>query len=103
MDECLKDVNYTNVWYGELCIIDTDSKYNPNNGKLYRRTLKQVDNKNVKTEDTAYAEYIGQIVGPMGGVSKFVFGSVDDARKMAVGELPTYPSDVSATPLNIAN
>lgn len=105
MDECLKDVNYTDVWYGELCIIDTDSKYNPNNGKLYRRTLKQVDNKNAKTEDTAYAEYIGQIVGPMGGVSKFVFGSVDSARKMAVGELPTYSNDhvTDEEPLNIAN
>lgn len=105
MDECLKDVNYTDVWYGELCIIDTDSKYNPNNGKLYRRTLKQVDNRNVKTEDTAYAEYIGQIVGPMGGVSKFVFGSVDSARKMAVGELPTYSNDhvTDEEPLNIAN
>ena len=41
----------------------------------------------------------------MGGVSKFVFGSVDDARKMAVGELPTYSNDhiTDEESLNITN
>lgn len=101
MDECLKDINYTDVWYGELCIIDTDNKMNPNNGKLYRRTLKQSDNKFVNTEDTRYAEYIGQIVGPSGGIPQFDFGSLDVERKKAVGELPTYNSELG--PLDNSN
>ena len=98
MDECLRDVNYTDVWYGELCIIDTDSKYNPNNGKLYRRTLKQVDNRTARTEDTRYAEYIGQIVGPTGGTPKFDFGSLNTERQKAAGVAKTYDTDV--TPIN---
>lgn len=101
MDECLKDVNYTDVWYGELCIIDTDNKLNSNNGKIYRRTLKQVDNKFVNTEDTLYAEYIGQIVGPSGGIPQFDFGSLDSERKKAVGNLPTYDSE--SAPLDNSN
>lgn len=93
MDECLKDINYTDVWYGELCIIDTDNKMNPNNGKIYRRTLKQVDNKFVNTEDTRYAEYIGQIVGPSGGVPRFDFGSLDAEREKAIGARATYENE----------
>ena len=49
MDECFKDINYTDVWYGELCIIDTENKMNPNNGKLYRRTLKKAPDDAIKT------------------------------------------------------
>lgn len=93
MDECLKNVNYTDVWYGELCIIDTDSKMNPNNGKLYRRTLKQVKNQYRNTGDTLYAEYVGQIVGPSGGVPNFDFGSLDAERQKAVGDLETYKGE----------
>ena len=93
MDECLKDINYTDVWYGELCIIDTDNKMNPNNGKIYRRTLKQVDNKFVNTEDTRYAEYIGQIVGPSGGVPRFDFGSLNAEREKAIGIRATYENE----------
>ena len=98
MDECLKLVDYTDVWYGELCIIDTDSKMNPNNGKLYRRTLKQIKNQYRNTGDTLYAEYIGQIVGPSGGIPKFDFGSLNAERQKAVGTLSTYESE--SVPLN---
>lgn len=101
MDECLKDVNYTEVWYGELCIIDTDSKTNPNNGKLYRRTLKQVDNKTANTDDTLYAEYIGQIVGPSGGIPKFDFGSLNVEREKAIGTKATTENDIA--PLENSN
>jgi len=93
MDECLKRVNYTEVWYGELCIIDTDNKLNPNNGKLFKRTLKQADNRYMGTEDTLYAEYIGQIVGPSGAIPNFDFGSLDAERKKAVGQMSTYATD----------
>lgn len=96
MDECLKDINYRDVWYGELCIIDTDSKYNPNNGKIYRRTLKQVNNHNARVSDTLYAEYVGQIVGPTGGIPKFDISSVDVARQKATGQAKTYNEDVAS-------
>lgn len=89
MDECLKNTNYTNVWYGELCIIDTDNKLNPNNGKIYRRTLRQVSVNN----EYLYAEYVGQIVGPSGGIPNFDLGSLDTERKKATGEEKTYDSE----------
>ena len=88
MNECFKDVNYTDVWYGEYCIIDTQNKMNPNNGKIFRRSLKRYQNP-VTTGftdlDSLYAEYIGQIVGPAGGVPNIVIGSIDDVRKDAAG------------------
>ena len=96
MDECFKDVNYTDVWYGELCIIDTQNKLNPNNGKIFRRTLKRYQNPNtegITDVDALYAEYIGQIVGPSGGVPNLDLGSLNDERKKAIGKLPTFDTD----------
>lgn len=93
MNECLKNINYIEVWYGELCIIDTDSKFNSNNGKLFRRTLKQSGNRYLGTEDTDYAEYIGQIVGPSGLTPSFDFGSLDEEREKAIGIVGTYQDD----------
>jgi len=49
------------VNYGEYVIIDTFDKNNPDNGKVFRR--------GINTGDLGGAEYIGQIVGPQGGVS----------------------------------
>ena len=92
MDECFKDSTYHDVWYNELCIIDTENKLNPNNGKLFRRTLKRVDTV-LNAGDTDYAEYIGQIVGPSGGVPNIRFGSIDDMRKQATGLQNTLPTD----------
>lgn len=95
MDECFKDINYTDVWYGELCIIDTENKMNPNNGKLYRRTLKKApdDARWTQAGNTTYAEYIGQIVGPSGGVPNLDLGSLNTERKKAVGTEKTYDTD----------
>lgn len=94
MDVCFADANYTNVWYGELCIIDTDNKLNPNNGKIYRRSLKHIaSNSSVNLNETSYAEYIGQIVGPSGGVPQFHIGSLEEERKKAVGTSGTYSSE----------
>lgn len=101
MDECLKRTDYTEVWYGELCIIDTDNKLNPNNGKLFRRTLKQTGNRYLGTEDTLYAEYIGQIVGPSGAIPNFDFGSLDAERQKAVGKKKTYNDETE--PLDNSN
>lgn len=44
---------YTDVFYGEYCIIDTINKSHPDNGKIYRRGYSK-------------PEYIGQVVGPSG-------------------------------------
>lgn len=96
MDECFKDVNYTDVWYGELCMIDTQNKLNPNNGKIFRRTLKRYQNPNIEgitDVDALYAEYIGQIVGPSGGVPNLDLGGLDGERKKAIGKLPTFDTD----------
>ena len=81
MDECFKNPKYTNVWYSEFCIIDTDNKENPNNGKLYRRTLKRMNSK--KANDSLYAEYMGQIVGPRGSTPNFYISNIEDAKEKA--------------------
>ena len=92
MDKCFCNPNYRDVWYNELCIIDTENKMNPNNGKLFRRTLKRLDTV-LNSGDTTYAEYIGQIVGPSGGVPNIRFGSIDDMRKQATGLQNTLSTD----------
>ena len=93
MDECFKNIDYTDVWYGELCIIDTENKMNPNNGKLYRRTLKRSENGSLNSGNTTYAEYIGQIVGPSGGIPNLDLGSLNTERQKAVGIEKTYDTD----------
>lgn len=72
--------NYQDVWFGELAIIDTTNKFNPNNGKIYRRVLKttQKDDENFYAGQSA--EYIGQIVGPAGGIPRMNFTSIDGVR-----------------------
>ena len=100
MDECFKRIDYTDVWYGDLCIIDTGNRNNPNNGKLYRRALKQSDNKIAGTGNTRYAKYIGQISGPSGGMPYFDLGSLDTQRQKAVGAIATLEEDNA--PLNNA-
>lgn len=96
MDECFKRVDYTDVWYGELCIIDTQNKLNPNNGKIFRRTLKRYKNPEIaglSDTDALYAEYIGQIVGPSGGVPNLDLGGLKIERQKAVGAAKTYSDD----------
>lgn len=99
MDECFADPNYRDVWYSELCIIDTDNKMNPNNGKIFRRTLKRTETA-IDAGDTRYAEYIGQIVGPSGGVPNIFFGSIDSAREKAAGLAKTLETDGEITKTN---
>ena len=79
MDECFKSSSYKKVWYNELCIIDTSDVWepnkeptgsthginNPNNGRIYRRTLRKVTPGDIDYE-SSYAEYIGRIIGPQG-------------------------------------
>lgn len=61
--------DYEKVWYGEYCIIDTINKNDPDNGKIFRRTGNHSPIKeNGKEIETNHSEYIGQVVGPAGGV-----------------------------------
>ena len=89
MNECFKDPNYKDVWYGELCIIDSENKLDLNNGKLFRRTLKKVDD----AKNSIYAEYLGQISGPAGGVPKIHIGSINSEIDKALGNSATYDGE----------
>lgn len=68
------DSNYKDVWYGEYCIIDTPNKNDPDNGKVFRRTLN--DPLNPDSKLNGLAEYIGQLVGPSSGIPIIKFGSL---------------------------
>ena len=68
---------YTNsVWYGEYCIIDTPNKNNIENGRVYRRTANHTPK--VGSNDTNHAEYVGQIVGPAGGIPGLELKSLEE-------------------------
>ena len=77
MELCFADPIYKDVWYGQLAIIDTTNKRNPNNGKLFRRVLAR-DGKDMSPGDTPHGVYIGQIVGPSGGFPMVKLGSIDN-------------------------
>lgn len=95
MESCLSNANYDTVWYGELCLIDTDNKNNPYNGFLYRRTLANqgsddpikiysADTEEVGTSiNKLSAEYIGQIVGSQSGVPLVSVTSLDKVNEKA--------------------
>lgn len=72
MQNSFNDTNYNQVWYGEYCIIDTPNKDNVDNGKVFRRT-----NNTIGDTTSGLWEYIGQIVGPAGGVPVVEIGSLD--------------------------
>jgi hypothetical protein len=52
-----KGDSYTDVWYGDYCLIDTPNKNDKDNGKLYRRELIGLG------DEGAPYTYMGQIVG----------------------------------------
>lgn len=67
MAEYVKDPQNQDLWYNEYCIIDTTNKNNPNNGKIYRRTMATEAEMAAGSFDCA--EYIGQIIGPSSGAA----------------------------------
>ena len=106
MEYCFRDNNYQEVWYGELCLIDTINKNNPANGCLFRRTLARQgsdypvelysqDEFNQYWSETPpsklSAEYIGKITGPKGGAPFLFLESMSDIDNRAKGE--TEPID----------
>lgn len=91
MDKCLQNADYKDVWYGELCLIDTVNKNNPANGRLYRRTLKNQGSKDpANTQETLSAEYIGQIVGPASGTPFMQFTSLAGVDAAAAKDYGSY-------------
>lgn len=86
MDDAFSNADYDKVWYGEYCIIDTINKNDINNGKIYKRTAYH----DATNSDTHYSEYVGQIVGPAGGIPN-----------VQLGNLETLQADFQA--LNLAN
>lgn len=80
---------YTDVWYGEYCLIDTANKNDSDNGKIYRRGYDY-------TNDTGGAEYIGQIVGPSSGTPYVQMNTLDathihSTETIGENDSRTYP------------
>ena len=73
MTVCFSNVNYKKIWYNEYCIINTPNNSDPDNGKVFRRTLKGAGD---TPAEGGYAEYIGQIVGPAGQAPVIDIGSL---------------------------
>lgn len=99
MNNTFSDPNYEKVWYGEYCIIDTDNKNNPDNGKIFRRTA----NSAVSNKSPVYYEYIGQVVGPAGGIPKLELKTIDELKddfsklNLYNGGLVYYPTTTAAS------
>ena len=74
VEEFAKGAGYTGVWYGEYCIIDTVNKNDKTNGCIYRRGY------------TA-PEYIGQIVGPKGGLGNFKVTTLHETAEYLQSDL----------------
>ena len=68
---------YETTWYGEYCIINTKNKNDKDNGKIFKRTAYNA----ASDSGSSFAEYIGQIVGPAGGVPNIQIGSITDLKK----------------------
>lgn len=74
------------VNYGEYVIIDTISKDNPENGKVFRRGM-NFDN------NMGGAEYIGQIVGPKGSTADLDMTTYKEVVEQEVYEEGHYSPD----------
>lgn len=77
LEVCFRNPEYTDVWYGELAILDCENRNNPFHGRLYRRVLQRAE---TDEYDTTHGEYIGTIAGPIGGIPQtFVTKTLGDA------------------------
>lgn len=73
--------NFTEVWYGEYCLISTKNKNHPDNGKVFRRGL------DYQNAQTAGSIVIGQIVGPSSGTPFFQVDTIDNVEKISTKTL----------------
>lgn len=76
--------DYTDVWFGEYCLIDTPNKQDKDNGKLFERGY---DYQN----DMGGAIYRSSIVGPSGPSPWFAMESIDHVKAVS-------KEDISGTP-----
>ena len=83
LTEAFNNSSYEDVWFSELALIDTPNKFDKDNGKLYRRTLKTTLSSSDENYAGEHAEYIGQIVGPAGGIPNLEIAS-ESAIKNAI-------------------
>lgn len=74
---------YTDVWYGEYCIIDTPNKNDHDNGKIFRRGLDY-------QSETGGRIAVGQVVGPSSGTPYFQMNTIDEVVKHSTEELGEY-------------
>lgn len=72
--------NFREVWYEDLCIIDTQNKNHPDNGKVFMRGL---DYQN----SMGGAIYKFQIVGPSSGTPFFQVDTIDNVEKISTKTL----------------
>lgn len=70
--------DYTDVWYGEYCLIDTPNKNHKDNGKIFKRGLNYQD----AAADYG-AIYVGQIVGPSSGTPYFQLNNLANTQTKA--------------------
>lgn len=75
--------SYTDVWFGEFCIIDTPNKNDPDNGKIYERGL-DYQNSN------GGAIYRGQIVGSSSGTPYLQMNTLDEVTAQSKKALSDY-------------
>ena len=74
MEAAFTDSTYNKTWYDQYVIIDADNKNDPDNGKIFRRTAYRGETASITNDSTVvdvgtdHAEYVGQVVGPAGGV-----------------------------------
>lgn len=83
------DPSYKDVWFSELAIIDSPNKLHKDNGKIYRRTLSTIvlqENNSDPNYAGPHAEYLGQIVGPAGGIPNITLTTLEDLQSKVVGE-----------------
>ena len=73
---CKKGAEYTQTWYGEYLIIDTENINDLDNGKIYRRGLNY-------TNSMGGLEYVAQIVGPSSGTPFFNINTLDGVQRIA--------------------
>lgn len=73
--------NFTEVWYGEYCLISTKNKNHPDNGKIFRRGL------DYQNTQTAGSIYVGQIIGPSSGTPFFQVDTIDNVEALSTEKL----------------
>lgn len=81
---------FTDVWYGELCMIATKNLEHIDNGKLFVRGM----NYTVANGD---ARFIGQIRGPKSGTPLMAAGTIEEVRRHSLEDIG--PEDVRRYPI----